>query len=49
MAVPLSDAWRKWLDYNINQGADKEKLLSQSISHGYDKNEVLDILTRKSH
>ena len=47
MSVPLSDAWRKWLDYNINQGADKEKLLSQSIAHGYDKNEILDILTRK--
>ena len=47
MSVPLSDSWRQWLDYNINHGADKEKLLEQSVAHGYDKNEILSILTRK--
>jgi len=47
MAVSLSNAWRKWLEYNINHGADKEKLLEQSIAHGYEKNEVLAVLTKK--
>ena len=47
MSIPISDAWRSWLEYNLDRGADKEKLLDQSVAHGHDKNEILAILTKK--
>lgn len=47
MSVPLSDSWRKWLTYNINHGGDKHKLLDLAIQQGLDKDEVMDIVTRR--
>ena len=47
MSVPISNAYRKWLEYSLDHGADREKLLDQAVAHGHDKNEVLGILTKK--